>query len=134
MASPVYINVDFFPEYHKKISVIPVIEVPYGSTIYWRLNFRNFAKFRYDKIQFSFYFPYHTPFYSGDKNIKSKIDAPIQVIKGGEVRNEGEYKYGIKVENTEEDKVIYDEDPYIIVLPPFKEYIFENIPNYPQRV
>lgn len=121
MANTVTVNVVFDPELRDKKILIPEeIIVKKGDKINWVLITQYLRRNELNNLLFELYFDAESPF---NWNIgralidaNSVPDGEIQELAIGIAEREGEYKYGVRAINRDNDEVIYDEDPYLIVL------------------
>jgi hypothetical protein len=120
MARVVRIDIKFDPySNNNKIRVKERVIVPLGATIVWSILTTNKGYFQYERINFEIYFQNYSPFrwLNQIKSIKASYKMRSSIELARAIANkEGEYKYGLKATDKRTESLIYEEDPYLIVL------------------
>ena len=123
MSKITVIKINFDPFGRKTLSIPETIEAPQYSIIQW--NIVGLAKlnnhesiYSNRRISFILYFENRTPFNWREKTISNYYsNFPSRIIKLAEdtATEKGEYKYGVKIIDSESKKTLFDEDPLIII-------------------
>ena len=126
MAEIIKINVEITEQREKLLRIPERIRVPQNSIVQWNIIGldKYFDRPNYGRggLIFTLYFSDKTPFRWKRQFIQLQDPRffpyyPNRVIRlAEEVADEkGDFKYGVSVTEAESDKILYDEDPFLIV-------------------
>ena len=113
----------------KEVRIKPYrIEVPLYSSIEWNIIYFEPDKWNFDALKrgliYTVYFRKDSPFFWNRKSLhvegvprfsQSFPEMLTMKLAVGEAEKKGDYKYGVRISEDENDEVLYDEDPYIYV-------------------
>ena len=98
------------------------VRVPRGTIVQWEINPPplGYAYRRRPPLEFQVYFPKKSPFewniFNKEITGFSPLIIPKRIILAeGVAGTLGDYKYGIQVLEKDSDRILDDEDPYLII-------------------
>lgn len=118
------INIDVLPERNKMLKIPEIIKVPQFSVVQWNLIIKDELLYYYLRrrgLIFTLYFEDNSPFQWKRNFIQPGASFPFEmppnIIRLAEdnADKKGDYKYGVKIEESDSGNVLYDEDPLLIV-------------------
>jgi hypothetical protein len=117
-----FVNISVRRDRGKPLQIHPdPATVSVGENVTWELYYDNWDKPSTDPLLWAVYFSGGTPFPGWESRVveTKPEDNPEQKgrLDGGAASSEGDYKYGVRVQNSRTKEILCDDDPRLIVRP-----------------